>query len=296
MSDKKITGRIHSLRAGTYTVVRDEGAGEALQCRACGRFRLEGLTPLVGDLVRAEDLGGGEGFVTEILPRRNALKRPPLANLDQLFLLSSVAQPAPNLRLLDMLIAQAELLGIEPVILFTKCDLAEPGAVEALLENYRAFNCLALLPESDIGPIRALLADRVSGFCGNTGVGKTTLLNRLAPALALPTGEISQKLGRGRHTTRHVELFSAAGGWVADTPGFGVLEPDGQEGLTKDNLFHCFREFAPYAGQCRFADCAHIKDKGCAVLRAVAAGETPQSRWESYAALYEALKNKKDWE
>ena len=293
-----LKGRIVSLRAGSYTVIRNSECGiRNFVCRARGRFRKDGVTPLVGDMVLAEDLGGGEGFITEILPRKNALRRPPLANLDQLFLVCSVTQPSPNPRILDTLIALAALGDIEPALVFTKCDLR--GA-EGLLETYRAFPCFDISPESDAGGIKSLLAGKVSAFCGNTGVGKTTLLNRLAPEMGLPTGEISQKLGRGRHTTRHAELYPVAGGWVADTPGFGTLSPGGfgtlspggfgtlelQEELTKENLAQCFREFAPYGGECRFPDCAHVKDKGCRILEAVAAGEIPRSRWESYAALY----------
>jgi len=261
-----------------------------LLCKARGRFRKDGTTPLVGDVALVDGIGGGEGFVMEILPRKNALRRPPLANLDQLFLVCSVARPVPNPRILDTLIAMAELGGMEPVLVFTKCDLR--GA-EDLLETYKAFTCFDFSKDDPADEILRLLAGRVSAFCGNTGVGKTTLLNKLA-GLELPTGEISQKLGRGRHTTRHAELYSVAGGWVADTAGFGTLEP--REELTKANLALCFREFTPYEGQCKFPDCAHVKDKGCRILEAAAAGEIPKSRWESYAALYEERRQKNAWD
>ena len=294
------TGRIISLRAGTYTVLTEQ---ESLQCRARGRFRKDGVTPLVGDMAEVEELGGGEGFIKELLPRKNALRRPALANLDQLFLVCSMAQPAVNLRILDYLIASAELCDITPVIVFTKCDLCGEQDVKALLEIYRAFTCFAISMagsaadiSEELSGIKALMQGKLSAFCGNTGVGKSTLLNLLDPSLELPTGEISMKLGRGRHTTRHAELFPVAGGWVADTPGFSALEPAEQEGLTKENLSLCYREFVPFEGQCRFQDCAHMKDKGCRVLEAVAAGEIPKSRWESYAALYEELKQKNAWE
>ena len=291
-----LEGRIHSSVGGSYAVATApcaQGVPEGiLACRARGLFRKQGVTPLVGDWVRVERIDGKEGYVREILPRKNALARPPLANLDQLFLLCSTAWPRPNLRLLDTLIAVAELSGIAPVAVFTKCDLADGGEYS---EIYKAFPCFAVSPGSDIEPIRALLAGKTSAFCGNTGVGKSTLLNRIVPALDLPTGEISVKLGRGRHTTRHVELYPAEGGWVADTPGFSALEPMEQQALTKENLAHGFREFEPFAGECRFPDCAHVNDSGCAIVKAVAAGEIPRTRHESYCALYEALKNKKDW-
>ena len=302
MSDR-LEGRIHSSVGGSYAVMTLEGT---LSCRARGLFRKQGVTPLVGDWVRIERIDDKEGYILELLPRKNALTRPPLANLDQLFLLCSTAQPRPNLRLLDTLIAVAELSDIEPVVVFTKCDLADGAELAAI---YKAFPCFALAPGDDIRGIRALLKDKTSAFCGNTGVGKSTLLNRIVPELELPTGEISMKLGRGRHTTRHVELYPAAGGWVADTPGFSSLElappspasrelPLGGAGqaLTKDNLALGFREFASYLGSCRFLDCAHVKDSGCGVAEAVEIGEVPRGRWESYCALYEAIKNKKEWE
>lgn len=286
-----INGRIHTSVGGSYRVATAEGD---ITCRARGLFRKLGITPLTGDWVSIER-SGAEGYIQEVLPRKNELARPPLANLDQLFLLSSTQQPRPNLRLLDTLIATAELAGIAPVILFTKCDLSEG---ESLAEIYRksGFVSFAVLPESDISEVAALLAGKVSAFCGNTGVGKSTLLNRLAPGLALPTGEISMKLGRGRHTTRQVELFPVQGGFVADTPGFSSFEAQRQAALTKDSLPLAFREFTPYAGQCRFQDCAHVKDSGCAIAAAARAGEIPQSRYDSYCALYAALKDKKEWE
>jgi ribosome biogenesis GTPase len=289
MSDGK-QGRIVSLRAGTYEVHTDACL---LQCRARGKFRNQGIAPLVGDLVRVENLGGGEGFILELLPRKNALRRPPLANLDQLFVVCSLAQPVPNLLFTDSLLARAALCGVASALVFTKCDL-QGGNAEHLLETYRAFPCFALPNPRELQKLGALLAGKYSGFCGNTGVGKSTLLNLLRPELQLPTGEISQKLGRGRHVTRHVELFPVCGGFVADTPGFGSLEGE-LEHLSKENLAEQFREFAPYAGQCRFPDCAHYKDKGCRVLEAVEAGEIPQSRWKSYAALYEELRKKTAW-
>jgi len=282
-------GRIHNSIGGNFAVMTDQGS---VFCRARGLFRKQGLTPLTGDYVTIEDFGDGEGYILDIAPRKNELRRPPVANLDQLFLLSSMRKPRPNLQLLDTLIATAELAGITPVIVFTKCDL-EDGAALAEIYRHCGYQCFAIDQQSDTGEIAALLANKTSTFCGNTGVGKSTLLNAIAPDLKLPVGDISEKLGRGRHTTRHVELFPAAGGWVADTPGFAFF--DALE-LTKDNLAEGFREFAEYAGRCRFDDCAHAKDSGCAVITAVQAGEIARSRHESYVALYEELKNKKEWE
>lgn len=283
--------RIHSIQGNNYTVMTKQGM---VVCRARGLFRKQGITPLVGDFCNIELHSGGEieGYITAIAPRQNELRRPPLANLQQIFLLCSMQKPRPNLPLLDTLIATAELADIAPVIVFTKSDL---GDTHTFVQVYArcGYPTFALNPSSDVSEIAALLANKTSAFCGNTGVGKSTLLNRIAPELNLTTGEVSQKLGRGRHTTRHVELFPAAGGWVADTPGFASFEA---LELNKDNVAQGFVEFADYAGQCKFHDCAHVKDSGCAVLDAVAAGEVAQSRHDSYVALYNELKDKKEWE
>jgi len=295
-----IIGRIHNSLGGSYAVKTETGV---FACRARGLFRKQGLSPLTGDNVRIELVQSSgkpsdiEGYIVDILPRKNELRRPPVANLDQLFMLSSTAKPRPNLKLLDSLIATAELAGIEPVIIFTKCDLADGESLAQVYRNcgFKSF-AVSFGSDSNINAIASLLGGKLSAFCGNTGVGKSTLLNRIAPGLQLPTGEISEKLGRGRHTTRHVELFPVAGGWVADTPGFSSFEAERQAELTKDNLAEGFREFSRFAHCCRFTDCAHVKDSGCAVIAAVHAGEIPQSRHESYAALYDVLKDKKDWE
>jgi len=283
--------RIHSIQGNNFAVMTDQGI---VVCRARGLFRKQGITPLVGDFCEIEHQHGGEieGYITNILPRNNELRRPPVANLDQLFLLCSMRQPRPNLPLLDTLIATAEIADIAPVIIFTKCDLDNADGFMQIYQRC-GYPVFAVQPNSDASEIAALLAGKTSAFCGNTGVGKSTLLNRIAPELDIPTGEVSVKLGRGRHTTRHVELFPAAGGWVADTPGFAFFEA---LELDKDNVAQGFVEFADYAGKCKFHDCAHVKDSGCAVLAAIAAGEIAKTRHESYVALYNELKDKRDWE
>ena len=288
-------GRIQKALSGFYYV--DTGA-EVLTCRARGKFRKEGLSPLVGDRVTVRELGNGEGFVESILPRKNAFERPAVANIDQLVVIGSAAIPKTDPFLIDRIAAIAALKGCEVVVLLNKCDL-DPA--EELYRIYTAagFPTLRISAETGEGleELIPLIAGKLSAFTGNSGVGKSSILNALDPAFQLKTGEISTALGRGRHTTRHVELFPVAGGLIADTPGFSAFDNEkGGEPLDKDTLDRSFREFRPYLGQCRFIGCAHIKEKGCAVLAAVKAGDIPKSRHRSYVRLYELAKENKPWE
>lgn len=292
MSEGYNEGRIMKATGGFYYV---ECGGELVECRARGLFRKKEITPLVGDFARFER-SEGIGYLTEILPRKNELVRPPVANLDQLVLVSAAASPAPNLPVLDKLLAIAEHKKIQAAIVFTKSDLAD---VSGLLQLYRGAGYEAMSVNSLSGmvdAVRPLLGGKLSVFSGNTGVGKSTLLNALDPALALQTGEISQKLGRGRHTTRVTQIYKVAGGLVADTPGFSAIDTRQFELIRKEELEDCFPEFSPFLGGCRFTGCSHTKEKGCAVLAAVERGEISVSRWESYIALYEEAKEMKEWE
>ena len=280
---------------GLYTV---ETAGVLFSCRARGIFRKQKRPPLPGDRVRIQLSEQGDNTIEELLPRKNELLRPSAANIDRMFLVVSTTQPAPNLLLLDKMTAIAHIKGIEPIFVLTKSDLSPPDELAGIYTR-AGFPVLCVNPQSPdavCAQLTALLAGKISVFTGNTGVGKSTLLNRLMPQLALDTGEISRKLGRGRHTTRHVELFPVAGGYVADTPGFSALELNETEPILKENLADAFADFAPYLGSCRFQDCAHIKDKDCAVLAAVTKGEIAPSRHSSYCALYESAKELKEWE
>ena len=288
-------GRILKATGGFYYVLSD---AVLYECRARGLFRKSGVSPLVGDWVEIEETGEEKGYVTRILDRKNSLIRPPLANLDQLFLVVSVADPQPNLLVLDKLIAIAEHKKIEPLLIVTKTDLGEWETLAALYEKagFQVF-CTGLDQDSDLAMLRRSMEGKISAFCGNSGVGKSSLLNRIDSRLDLSTAQISQKLGRGRHTTRHVQLYPVSGGgYIADTPGFSSMDLERYEVILKEQLQYCFREFGPHLNQCRFTGCSHTKEKGCAVLAAMKEGEIASSRHDSYCTLYEAAKNIKEWE
>ena len=288
-------GRILKATGGFYYVLSD---AVLYECRARGLFRKNGVSPLVGDWVEIEETGEEKGYVTRILDRKNSLIRPPLANLDQLFLVVSVADPQPNLLVLDKLIAIAEHKKIEPFLIVTKTDLGEWETLAALYEKagFQVF-CTGLDQDSDLAMLRRSMEGKISAFCGNSGVGKSSLLNRIDSLLDLSTAQISQKLGRGRHTTRHVQLYPVSGGgYIADTPGFSSMDLERYEVILKEQLQYCFREFGPHLNQCRFTGCSHTKEKGCAVLAAMKEGEIASSRHDSYCTLYEAAKNIKEWE
>ena len=294
-------GFIIKATAGFYYV---QCGGRVLQCRARGIFRKEGISPLVGDRVRVSAPVGSDGTVEEILPRRNSLTRPPVANIDRLVVAASVASPPPVLLTVDKLTVLAVHNGIEPVVVFTKIDLR---AADELIDVYHragiAVFAVSSVTGEGVDALRRKLAGGVSVFTGNSGVGKSSLLNRILPGLSLTTGAVSRKLGRGRHTTRTVELYpfpnaplDGAGAWMADTPGFSSLEICGARRIRKEELPDAFPEFAPFIGRCRYADCAHVREEGCAVREAVVRGDIAPSRHASYCTLYEEVRNLHDWE
>ncbi len=272
-------------------------SGDAvIECRARGVFRKRRITPVAGDVVRIETEGGG-AVIAEVLPRKNVFVRPPVANVDQIFLVASTVQPAPSTLVLDKLSAMAVDRGAQPVLVITKTDLA---AAEALAACYAHSGlpviCANAATGEGLDAIRARLAGRLSVFCGNSGVGKSTLLGALMPGQTLESGEISRKLGRGRHTTREVTLYETDGGLVADTPGFASLDLERAAYIPKENLQFAFPEIAQRFGQCRFTGCSHTAEAGCAVRAALEAGEIDRTRYESYVALYEQAKEIKEWE
>lgn len=274
-----------------------EAADAVYTCRARGAFRRQGMTPVAGDRVRISVGDDGNGVLEEIMPRKNSLIRPAVANLDLLVLVASVREPETNLQVLDRMIAIAEKKEICPILVISKTDLGDP---EPIADIYRrvGIECypVSVGQENSLIPLRERLRGQVSVFTGNSGVGKSSLLNALDPELVLDTGEISRKLGRGRHTTRAASLYPLAGGYMVDTPGFSSLDGALVDPIDKEELADCFREFAPFFGKCRFAGCAHYREPGCAVRQAVEEGVIPVSRYESYVAMYEQVKDVKEWE
>ena len=288
------TGILIRVTGGFYYV---DCNGEILECKARGVFRKNGNTPVVGDKVEVEIKPDGYHSLTEILPRKNFLTRPPLANLDRLFIVVSAVRPEPNTLVIDKLTAAAAAIDVEPVIVFSKTDMS---SVDDLLKTYRqaGFKCIVYsdVTKEGVEDVKELLTGKLSAFIGNSGVGKSTLLNNILPDLGLKTADISDKLGRGRHTTRTVELFKTESGFIADTPGFSTVDLIRYSLNNKDNLMNCFPEFEDYMGSCMFTSCSHTVEKGCAIIDAVNNGEIAQSRHISYKLMYEELKDIKSWQ
>lgn len=280
---------------GLYFV---ETADAVFECKARGIFRKSGQKPLVGDevdILIGED--GANNTIEKIYPRRSELMRPPVANLDRLFILSSVRDPNPSTLIIDKMTAIACWKNIEPIIVITKDDLGDTSELRGIYEKAGIpFFSVSSRDGRGADEVKAMLSGHISAFAGNTGVGKSSLLNLIAPGLSLKTGEISDKLGRGRHTTRAVELYKLCGGYVADTPGFSSLTGENSEMIPVDELPFCFPEFEKYLGKCRFTSCRHINDKGCEIVAAVESGEISESRHNSYIALYNESKDIKEWE
>lgn len=296
-----IIGRITKGVGGLYFV--DCGKESSLPCRARGKFRRSGECPQIGDLVKVELADGSENIICEILPRKNLLIRPPMANLDDLFIVLPTTSPNPDLQTIDKLSAIAVHDGITPYIVISKCAL-DPVAAEGYAEIYKKSGIPTIVTDAVCGigidELRETLYKRAGGriaaFAGASGVGKSTLLNALYPKLSLETGSVSEKTERGRHTTRKVELFCAKGGYIADTPGFTMLDFVHFDFMDKDELRSAFPEFLPYIGDCKYRKCSHTKEEGCAIIDAVRSGIIAKSRHNSYVSIYEDLKGKHDWD
>ncbi|MBQ7384871.1 MAG: ribosome small subunit-dependent GTPase A [Clostridia bacterium] len=311
--ENTLKGKIIKGVGGLYSVricaPSSEIDGTLVSCRAKGAFRHSNTTPLAGDnvlLLPADSSAEGGYVIAEIIDRRNSLIRPPLANLDYIFVTMAAAHPQPILTTVDKLISIAEHNKIEPIIVITKNDLDSRSA-ENISEIYKKSGftvfTVSSVTEDGVGQIRDFikknLVGKTAAFAGASGIGKSTLMNALFPDLALVTSEISRKIERGRHTTRQVELFPLSkesdSGYIADTPGFSMLDFERFNFFEKEDLPLTMREFVPLIGQCRYTKCSHTKEEGCAIVEAVKRGDIPKSRHDSFLEIYETLKAKKKW-
>ena len=292
MAEKR-EGRILRSISGFYDVQTPQGL---VTCRARGSLR-RGDSPLTGDLVQIS-VERGKGMVEKILPRRNKFIRPAVANVDALVVFAANVNPVTEPFLIDRVAAIAGDQEVPVYLVVNKCDL-DPALDLVRIYTNAGFKVICTSAETGEGveELRELIRGKLTAFTGNSGVGKSSVLNRLCPELELPTGEVSEKLGRGRHTTRHVELYRLeAETYVADTPGFSSFDTDQMEVILKENLQYAFPDFGPYIGDCQFRDCTHRKEPGCAVTRALADGEIEQTRYDSYLRLYEKSSQIKPWE
>lgn len=290
----QLNGIILKGIGGFYYVETAEGVFE---CKAKGRFRREKISPIAGDKVSITVNNNAENTIDEIDERKNFLLRPPVANIDNLLLVVSMCEPAPNTLVIDKMTALAERNGITPIIVFSKTDLA---SADEFVDIYKTtgYSIFTVSPEdkSDLEKIMSLLSSKLTAFTGNSGAGKSTLINALCPSLALSTAEISSKLGRGRHTTRQAEIFHVGDGLIIDTAGFSSLDLISNDPILKEELALYFPEFQEYIGQCKFTSCAHIGEKGCKICEMVQKGIINKSRHDNYIELYNQAKNIKKWE
>lgn len=287
-------GRIVRSLSGFYEVQTETGL---VTCKARGHFRKEGITPLTGDRTEIT-VTGRKGMLEKILPRKNSFVRPAVSNLDGLVIFAANVNPVTEPFLIDRVAAIAGNQEVPVILCVNKTDLDPADNLVNIYEK-AGFPVIRTSAETGEGveELRRAISGKLTAFTGNSGVGKSSILNRLLPELRLETGEVSDKLGRGRHTTRHVELYALdSETYVADTPGFSSFDTDKMEVILKENLQFAFPDFAPYIGKCRFHDCAHLKEPDCAVTQALARGEIQRSRYESYVRLYEKAKEIKTWE
>ena len=290
-------GKIVKGIAGFYYVFV---AGSGIyECKAKGAFRKQKIKPLVGDNVEIDVISEEEktGNVMEILPRKNALIRPAVANIDQALVIFAAASPKPNLNLLDRFLLTMEYQGVATVLCFNKEDLADEEQIKVLRESYESSGYQTLFISAGEGEgmeeLAGLLRGKTTTVAGPSGVGKSTTINRLSPDVQMETGEISEKIQRGKHTTRHAQLIRLAEEtYIFDTPGFSSLSVDMFE---KETLKDYYPEFVRYEDQCRFGGCMHVNEPDCAVKEALEEGKISKSRYENYLQIYAEIKDKKKY-
>ncbi len=280
--------------SGFYYVLAD---GEVWECALRGRHKMTGDDFLPGDRVRIRPARTGRATIEEVLPRTSRLLRPPVANVSRIVLVAALSHPLPDPALMDRILVLAEHTGIRPLMVLSKADLQEPGRLESMASDYRntGYRMIRVSARTGegIGELEAELDGQVSVFAGQSGVGKSSIMNWLLEDQELKTGTLGEKSRRGRHTTRHIELFPWRGGFLADTPGFSRLYlPTMEQNL----LQHCFPEFEPHLGQCRFASCLHHREPDCRVKEAVEAGDISRRRYENYLYLLREVKGDKRYD
>lgn len=294
-NQNKISGKILKSVGGFCTVETSDGV---FSVKPKGIFRLRGISPVVGDNVILErEEANAEFVISDIRERKNFLVRPPLANLDLLVFVLSACEPKPNTMITDKLLAISQNKGVEAVLVFTKTELDDVSDFAKIYNNigYSTFE-IDSISGKGIDEVKAYLQGKFTALIGNSGVGKSTLLNAIIPNLWLDTQEISNKLGRGKHTTRHVEIYHSEGLCIADTPGFSTVDIERYGRIEAENIQHCFREFAPFIGECRFADCSHLSEIGCAIKESFKRGDISPSRYKSYEIMYNEAKKLNSWE
>ncbi len=294
MNKEQKKGLITKATGGFYYVDTENAVYE---CKARGVFRKNSISPVVGDVVTIEIPEEGYALISNIEKRKNYIVRPPLSNIDNLVLVVSTTEPEPNALIIDKMLAVAEINDITPIIVFTKADLKQSCGLEQIYRDsgFDVFSCSEGIMENKDSFLKLLCGNKITALTGNSGVGKSTLINGLFPDLCLQTGDISKKLGRGRHTTRTVELFKTGDFYIADTPGFSTFDMQRYDIKKKEELAYCFREFNDYIGMCKYSTCTHICEPGCAVINALNDGHIHKSRYNSYCSMYNEIKDLKDW-
>lgn len=288
-------GLIIKALSGFYYVRCDSTVTE---CKGSGKLRHKGHSPLVGDRVEFHIDSTGKGRIEQVLPRKNAFVRPAVANIDALICMTSDAIPVTDTYLVDRLSVTAVHNHCEVIVCVNKVDELRTDRIPEIYRN-TGFPVICTSAETGEGAkeLRAAVAGKICAFTGDSGVGKSSILNVLNPQFSLRVGSVSEKLGRGRHTTRHVELFDLGHGtYLIDTPGFASFDMEAAEPILCGDLQYDFPEFAPYLGECRFNDCAHLKEPGCAVCRALESGKIHPKRYRSYQMMYEDASKYKEWE